>query len=510
MKIHCPVGSRVLLAAALYAGACGSDPPAKAPINPAGSPAAGQSGSGSGRGSSGSGGAAGSAGGSMAPPAGSAGSAGPVAGQSGGSSPDASAMGGASQPPVDAPVVLDAGADGSPPSATCDYTSKGNAGQIKLRFQQIPIMGVNTGDIRKETGTKDGFTDFRFVPGLSNEFLLIQKRGKLNHLRLDATGNMASLVKSHDIPGVFFNQDCGLISVAFDPQYQSNKLIYLGFCTAANASKLVRYRWDGEALSDPVDIMTWSTTPGRPAYHAIGSIGFESQGIMWLFHGEFENSSAASNLNSNLGKLLRIIPSRQPGEGGYTPAPDNPFVSDPKPKSAVFASGFRSPWRAVRTDRGHYVVGDVGDTTREEVNVVTRGGQNFGWPGGSGPCSGDCTGPVTYYRGPHDPYAGEGSAVKEARQGRAVWVGTQYGDCGNDRYGGALTGLVFFGDYYAGWFRGLVLDQAGKATKDVNLGQQGGVSAMAQRDDGYLYVLSLGPYGSAAGETAQLLRALPE
>jgi len=38
------------------------------------------------------------------------------------------------------------------------------------------------------------------------ELLLIQKRGKLNHLRLDAGGNAATLVKAYDIPGVFFNQ----------------------------------------------------------------------------------------------------------------------------------------------------------------------------------------------------------------------------------------------------------------------------------------------------------------
>ena len=321
---------------------------------------------------------------------------------------------------------------------------------------------------------------------------------------------MATLVKAYDIPGIFLNQDCGLISVAFDPDYVTNKLIYVGYCTASNASKLVRYRWDADTLSDPVDIMTWSSPPGRPAYHAIGSMGFDAQGVLWVFHGEFEDSGAAQNLNSNLGKLLRFIPSRKPGEGGYAPAPDNPFPADPKPKSAVFASGFRSPWRGLLTASGHYVIGDVQDQRNEEVNVVTQKGQNFGWPGSTGPCSGACAGPVTYYRGTHDPYDGEGNPVKEARQGRSVWVGAQYGDCGNDRYGGALTGVVLFGDYYAGWFRGLVLDAAGKMTKDQSLGEQGGVSAMFQRDDGYLYVLSLGPYGSASTEKALLLRALPQ
>jgi hypothetical protein len=451
-------------------------------------------GSGGGGGSGGSGGSAGGGGG----------------GASGGAPADAApARDGMAPPAVDAPVSVSADA-GGPSTTKCDYTPRPNAAQIKLRFETISIMGVSTADIDKATGTKDGFTDFRFVPGRSSELLLIQKRGKLSHLKLDGTASTASLVKAYDIPGVFFTQDCGLISLVFDPDFVTNKLLYVGYCTAANASKLVRYRWDADTLSDPVDIMTWSSPPGHAAYHAVGSMGFDPQGTMWIFHGELEDRSAAPNLNTNLGKLLRIIPGRAPGQGGYTPAPDNPFAAEPKPKSAVYASGFRSPWRGVLTARGHYVIGDVQDTTSEEVNVITQKGQSFGWPASSGPCSGGCVGPVTYYRGAHDPYDGEGNAVKEAREGRSVWVGAQYGDCGNDRYGGALTGVILFGDYYAGWFRGMVLDDAGKMTIDRNLGDQGGVSAMFQRDDGYLYVLSLGAYGSAAGEKALLLRALPQ
>jgi len=442
----------------------------------------------------------------------SGGSTGGSMGSTGGSgaAPDASAS-------PDAPAAT-GGSGGAPATggaggsvnAKCDYTPKANATQIKLKFEPLMISGVSTADISKDSGTKDGFTDFRFVPGRSTELLLIQKRGKLNHLRFDATGNAASLVKAYDIPGVFFNQDCGLISLAFDPDYATNKFIYVGYCTAANASRLVRYKWEADALTDPVDIMTWSAGGGRPAYHAIGSIGFDPTGALWVFHGEFEDGGQAQSLNSNLGKLLRIIPSRMPGMGGYTTPADNPYAMDPKPKSAIWASGFRSPWRGLRTASGHYVIGDVQDQTNEEVNIVTAKGQNFGWPGSSGPCSGTCTGPATYYRGSHDPYDGTGIAVKEARVGRSVWVGAQYGDCGNDRYNGALTGVVLFGDYYAGWFRGLVLDAAGKVTKDASVGDQGGVSAVFQRDDGYLYVLSLGPYGTAAGEKAVLLRALPQ
>ena len=460
---------------------------------PGGTGGSGGSGSGgSGTGGSGTGGSGGvSTGGT---------GGGPTSGGSGGSATS-------DAPASDAPATS-SDAPSSPPPGKCDYTPKANATALKLRFQSVTLTGVITSDIDKGTGSKDGITEMKFVPGRSGELLLLQKRGKINHLKLAADSGSATLVKAYDIP-VYTGNDCGLVAMAFDPEFASNKLIYVGFCTAASASKLVRYKWDADALTDPVDIMTWSVGSG-PGYHSIGSMGFDAQGAMWILHGELYTSAQAQNLNTNLGKLLRIIPSRAPGQGGYTAAPDNPFAADAKPRSAIYAWGLRSPWRGVLTAKGHWVIGDVQDQMNEEVNVVTGKGQNFGWPGSSGACTGMCSAPITYYRGARDPYDGQGNEVKEGRQGRAVWVGAQYGDCGNDRYRGALTGVVLFGDFYAGWVRGLVLDDAGKMTKDVNMGELGTVSSMAQHEDGHLFVTTLGPYGTAAGERAGLWRALPE
>ncbi len=85
------------------------------------------------------------------------------------------------------------------------------------------------------------------------------------------------------------------------------------------------------------------------------------------------------------GKVIRIDP--ETGDG----LPDNPFYDPAKPraaKSRVWALGFRNPYRfSVKPDSatpqnpaGVLYVGDVGWYSAEEVNIVTRGGQNFGWP----------------------------------------------------------------------------------------------------------------------------------
>ena len=100
--------------------------------------------------------------------------------------------------------------------------------------------------------------------------------------------------------------------------------------------------------------------------------------------GQFRSQS----LDNLCGKIIRIDP-----ETGYGLS-SNPFYRPDAPASArsrIWALGLRNPYRfTLRPGSGsHYpaagdpgvlYVGDVGDVRWEELNVVTRGGQNFGWP----------------------------------------------------------------------------------------------------------------------------------
>jgi glucose/arabinose dehydrogenase/PKD repeat protein len=88
------------------------------------------------------------------------------------------------------------------------------------------------------------------------------------------------------------------------------------------------------------------------------------------------------------GKIIRIDPAT--GEG----IASNPFYDASDPRSAasrVWAFGFRNPFRiTLKPNTGEHLpsmgnpgviyVGDVGSYLREELDVVTAGGQNFGWP----------------------------------------------------------------------------------------------------------------------------------
>ncbi len=90
----------------------------------------------------------------------------------------------------------------------------------------------------------------------------------------------------------------------------------------------------------------------------------------------------AQNLNSLLGKILRIDPARS-GGSAYTVPNDNPFAGRGGARGEIYSYGLRNPWRFSFDRRtGDLVIGDVGQNAIEEIDFVRRGrgaGANFGW-----------------------------------------------------------------------------------------------------------------------------------
>jgi glucose/arabinose dehydrogenase len=100
------------------------------------------------------------------------------------------------------------------------------------------------------------------------------------------------------------------------------------------------------------------------------------------------NAYRSQLLNSLNGKMLRIDPATGNGIAS------NPFYEPNNPRSArsrIWAYGLRNPFRfAIQPNTGStnpsegnpgiIFVGDVGWSHREEINIISKGGQNFGWP----------------------------------------------------------------------------------------------------------------------------------
>ena len=98
--------------------------------------------------------------------------------------------------------------------------------------------------------------------------------------------------------------------------------------------------------------------------------------------GHIEPGGNAQSTTTLLGKMLRIHVDSVNGTASI-PA-NNPFAGSATARQEIFAYGLRNPFRASfdRTS-GTLFIGDVGQSTREEVDVQKPtnpgGGENYGW-----------------------------------------------------------------------------------------------------------------------------------
>lgn len=341
-------------------------------------------------------------------------------------------------------------------------------------------------------GSTEGITNLHFIPGRS-EFIVLEKNGRILHYQLDADN--VSLLGTQTLRDVYSGSDCGLVSAAFDPDFEDNGFVYFGYCDSDSFSTISRHEFPlTDINSTRAEIIRVGIANAPEAWHNVGSIGFDPDGTMWALFGEKKVDDEAQNTDSNLGSLLRIVPNRDPSGEGYQPAPDNPFA-DGTGSPDIWAYGLRSPWKGFRDSLGRYWVGDVGAATWEELDVITGPGENLGWPRCEGFCEGDADGltaPITAWnRSSESDYALE-DLETEPTDRRVVWAGLEYQPTSTDRYDGNLTGRVLFGDFCAGWVRALSLDDEGRVTFDQNIGHLTGVTGIAQGPDDYVYFVTYG------------------
>lgn len=135
--------------------------------------------------------------------------------------------------------------------------------------------------------------------------------------------------------------------------------------------------------------------------HNVVDMAFDSQAYLYLASGDGGGNSAfAQDTTSIYGTVMRIDPiapianptSTDPisTNGAYRIHPTNAFQTDGNPATPgeIFAYGFRSNYRiSVDAETDEVWLGDVGATSREEINRVVNGG-NYGWPNRQGTTGG--------------------------------------------------------------------------------------------------------------------------
>ena len=303
-----------------------------------------------------------------------------------------------------------------------------------------------------------------------------QKSGEVVAIRGGNVDNRPVLDISDSVSQGF---EQGLLGLAFDPE---GDFLYINYTDLAGDTHIAEYSMLG-ARADEASGRDVLVIDQPYPNHNGGQLTFGPDGYLYVGLGDGgsagDPSDNAQNLNSLLGKILRIDPV-QTGGTPYGIPSNNPFVGQEGARPEIWAYGLRNPWRfSFDRSNGDLWIGDVGQSRREEIDVQTSptGGENFGWDGYEGtlvfeePVPEDVVDPV------HE-YGGElGASVI----GGYVYRGSQIQ---------ALQGAYVFGDFYNPQLRALV--PSGGAYEEVPLGLSvGNVSGFGEDAAGELYVLSL-------------------
>ena len=160
----------------------------------------------------------------------------------------------------------------------------------------------------------------------------------------------------------------GLLGLAFDPQYATNRFIYVNYTDRSGDTRVVRYRTNGtRAIPASARVLLGIDQP-YPNHNG-GGLAFGPDGYLYVGTGDGgsggDPENRAQSMQSLLGKMLRLD------------------VRRPDSAPEIVGLGLRNPWR-YSFDRltGDLYIGDVGQGEIEEIDYTPRsspGLENYGW-----------------------------------------------------------------------------------------------------------------------------------
>jgi aldose sugar dehydrogenase len=325
-----------------------------------------------------------------------------------------------------------------------------------------------------------------FLP--QGRFLVTERPGRLRVV--DANGKIHPPVAG--VPPVAAGGQGGLLDLVLDSGFAGNRRLY--FCYSepgpgGNSTALARARLsaDDTRLED-IQVIFSQKPKVASSMHFGCRIVETRDGLLFLTLGDrFQRMNDAQKLDNHLGKVLRLT------KDG-SPAPGNPFASQPGTLPEIWSYGHRNSQGATLAPDGTFWMNEHGPQGGDEINVP-QPGRNYGWP------------VITYGENYGGGKIGEGLYVKAGmEQPLHYWV-PSIAPSGmafltSERYGAAMKGNLFIGSLKFGYLARLELAGGKVAREHKLLTSVGRVRDVRQGPDGLLYVLTDSSRGS-------LLRLMP-
>ncbi len=213
------------------------------------------------------------------------------------------------------------------------------------------------------------------------------------------------------------NSERGLLGVAVDPDFATNRFVYLFYTHAITGgcmNRVSRFTFGTGDTADPAsELVLVDNMPSPAGNHNAGDVHFGPDGYLYISIGDGGcdwagggcggTNDASRDQHVLTGKILRItktgdIPPTNPFQGPGTARCNVTGQTTAGNKcQETFAWGFRNPFRfAMNPNREdtYFFINDVGQSAWEEIDFGTSGG-DFGWNCREGAHTNSTTGACT-------------------------------------------------------------------------------------------------------------------
>ena len=263
-----------------------------------------------------------------------------------------------------------------------------------------------------------------FLP--NGDLLVAELEGTLKRISKD--GSSSNSVSA--VPTVYRASQGGLFDVLLDKDFATNSTLYLSYAegdSEENGTTVARATLTGNALTDVEIIFTASPRKYAPLHYG-GRMAFTSDDLLLITTGDgFDFREHAQDLNSHLGKTIRINKDGSPTQG-------NPFPEAPK----VWTYGHRNPQGLAIALDGTVYLNEHGPKGGDELNVITKA-NNYGWPAITYGIdyNGAYVSPLTEYPGMQQPQHVWTPSIGPS--GMAFYEGNKFPKWQNSLFVGALV-----------------------------------------------------------------------
>ena len=376
--------------------------------------------------------------------------------------------------------------DNAPPTGTMASMPPGAPPPgIALRLEQI------------NTGFSLTFPLFlTAAPGDTARLFVVEKGGVIKVVNRATNALIGTFLDITSLVSTGGEQ--GLLGLAFDPLYASNRRFYVSYTDTGGTSVVARYLVDSNNPNAALNVADRTIITQTQPFenHNGGMIAFGPDNFLYLGLGDGGSGGDPGNRAQNrgvlLGKLLRIdVSQATPPQPAYAIPSDNPFVGQAGLSGEIWSFGLRNPWRySFDRQSGDLYIADVGQSAREEVNVSTLAGGagrgiNYGWN--------VMEGSLCFPSGAACSSAGLAlPAIEYGHTGGACSI------TGGYVYRGAavpaLQGTYFYSDFCTGFVRSFRM-AGGMVTEHAQwpaLAPGGNVTSFGEDAAGELYVITSG------------------